>query len=67
MDHDSPEDTPQTVATIVTIVSTKLLDPDYFPDLYETVAKSMLHRSCGVDRPNAACMDGPRRYTKGYP
>jgi hypothetical protein len=49
-------DKPRTVEQIDSIVSAELPDPVKFPQLFDTVSKSLIHGPCGKDNPHAPCM-----------
>ena len=46
-----------TTQDINSAVSAKIPDPAIHPDAYETVTRCLVHGPCGIDNPNAPCME----------
>jgi hypothetical protein len=59
-------DKPRTAEDIDKIICAEIPDQNRFPQLYNTVIKSMNHGYCGILNSNSSCMlDG--KCTKNYP
>ena len=62
----APEDKPRSTDDYDRFVCAELPDKQKHPQLYETVAKNMIHGPCGVLNPHSVCMrDG--NCTKNFP
>ena len=64
------EDKPRTPEDVDKVVCAEIPDKQTNPELYELVKTFMVHGPCGIDNPDAQCMemkDGVRICTKGYP